>query len=178
MVQASGVSLDDGACCINGCSRDVHARGMCRMHYDRWRRGVMGARKKRMSRACIQCRRFFETERRDKKTCSDRCRKAWNRKCRRSPVRLDSKPNPLKSVLWEPRANARVDVPVPVAKSFWTRDDEWNSCSHTCPRCGLALDRSADVMSGDYPVGAWKVPLEQGGENSLRNRVLVHRKCA
>ena len=49
MVQASGVSLDDGACCINGCSRDVHARGMCRMHYDRWRRGGMGARKKRMS---------------------------------------------------------------------------------------------------------------------------------
>lgn len=95
-----------------------------------------------------------------------------------SPVLLDSKPNPLKSVLWEPRANARVDVPVPIAKSFWTRDDEWNSCSHTCPRCGLALDRSADVMSGDYPVGVWKVPLEQGGENSLRNRVLVHRKCA
>ena len=114
MVQASGVSLDDGACCINGCSRDVHARGMCRMHYDRWRRGGMGARKKRMSRACIQCGRFFETERRDKKTCSDRCRKAWNRKCRRSPVRLDSKPNPLKSVLWEPRANAHVDVPVPL----------------------------------------------------------------
>lgn len=68
MVQASGVSLDDGACCINGCSRDVHARGMCRMHYDRWRRSGMGARKKRMSRACIQCGRFFETERRDKKT--------------------------------------------------------------------------------------------------------------
>lgn len=178
MVQASGVPLDDGACCINGCSRDVHARGMCRMHYDRWRRGGMGARKKRMSRACIQCGRFFETERRDKKTCSDKCRKAWSRKCRMSPVLLDSKPNPLKSVLWEPRANARVDVPVPVAKSFWTRDDEWNSCSHTCPRCGLALDRSADVMSGDYPVGVWKVPLEQGGENSLRNRVLVHRKCA
>lgn len=33
-------------------------------------------------------------------------------------------------------------------------------------------------MSGDYPVGVWKVPLEQGGENSLRNRVLVHRECA
>ena len=56
--------------------------------------------------------------------------------------------------------------------------DEWNACSHTCPVCELPLDRSVDVLSDDFPVGAWRVPLEQGGENSLANRIVVHRRCA
>ena len=52
------------------------------------------------------------------------------------------------------------------------------TCSHTCPVCELPLDRSVDVLSDDFPVGAWRVPLEQGGENSLANRIVVHRRCA
>lgn len=177
MVRASGVPLGEGLCNVNGCDGCVHAHGMCRSHYDRWRRSGSGARKRRMSRACLSCGSFFETERKDKAFCSARCRKRFQR-LRDSGVDPNRTPQPLKSVLWEPRANARVERRGSVPLGFWTFDDEWGSCPHACPVCGLPLDRRVDVLSGDFPVGAWRVPLEQGGENSLSNRILIHRRCA
>ena len=155
MVQASRVRLAEGECSVNGCDGPVHAHGMCRSHYDRWRRSGSGARKRRMSRACLACGSFFETERRDKAFCSARCRKRFQRL----------------------KAEGAAPNRTPPA-GFWTAEDEWNACSHTCPVCGLPLDRSVDVLSDDFPVGAWRVPLEQGGENSLANRIVVHRRCA
>lgn len=177
MVPASRVRLAEGECSVNGCDGPVHAHGMCRSHYDRWRRSGSGARKRRMSRACLACGSFFETERRDKAFCSARCRKRFQR-LKAEGAAPNRTPQPLKSVLWEPRSNARVGRRGSVPTGFWTAEDEWNACSHTCPVCGLPLDRSVDVLSDDFPVGAWRVPLEQGGENSLANRIVVHRRCA
>lgn len=107
MVQASRVRLAEGECSVNGCDGPVHAHGMCRSHYDRWRRSGSGARKRRMSRACLACGSFFETERRDKAFCSARCRKRFQR-LKAEGAAPNRTPQPLKSVLWEPRSNARV----------------------------------------------------------------------
>ena len=173
MVFASGVQVD-GVCCVAGCTGVARKRGMCESHYARFRK-TGDARRRRMSRACLACGRFFETERKDKSFCSATCRKRFQR-LRDKGLHPSRKPNPLKSVLWEPRVNARVDAPR-VESEFWSRDDEWASCSHECPVCGRLLDRLVDVLDSMYPVGVWRVPPEKGGVVALSNRVLVHREC-
>lgn len=173
MVFASGVQVDE-ACSVNGCGRPVRELGMCAAHYARFKR-TGDARRRRMSRACLACGRFFETERKDKAFCSATCRKRFHR-LKGKGLNPSRNPNPLKSVLWEPRVNARVEAPR-VESEFWSRDDEWASCSHECPVCGRPLDRLVDVLDSSCPVGVWRVPPEKGGALALSNRVLVHREC-
>lgn len=172
---ASGVPVD-GVCVIVGCDKPSRKRGMCESHYARWRR-TGDARKRRMSRACLACGRFFETSRRDKAFCSATCRKRFER-LRESGSRPSRDPNPLRSVLWEPRRNASVPERLSGPSEFWTADDEWAACSHECPVCGGVLDRSVDVLSDLFPQGVWVVPPERGGVMRLANRCLVHRGCA
>lgn len=174
---ASGVPVD-GVCCVTGCLNPVRECGMCASHYARFKR-TGDARRRRMSRACLACGRFFETERRDKKFCSATCRKRFQRLCERngSGCVPSRRPNPLKSVLWEPRRNARVSKLSDGPSEFWSADDEWASCSHVCPVCGGCLDRSVDVLSDLFPQGVWIVPPEKGGAMRLGNRCLVHRRC-
>lgn len=174
---ASGVPLN--SCVVVGCDKPVRERGMCASHYARFMR-TGDPRRRRMSRACLACGRFFETSRKDKAFCSASCRKRFHRlKVRNGSGFAPSRdPNPLKSVLWEPRRNASVPDRLSGPSEFWTSDDEWEACSHECPVCGGVLDRSVDVLSDLFPQGVWIVPPEKGGVMRLANRCLVHRGCA
>lgn len=82
MVWASGVQVS-GMCVIAGCGGEVVCKGLCRSHYNRQYYSG-NARKLRMSRACLQCGRFFETERKDRKFCAARCRVVWWRRAKSS----------------------------------------------------------------------------------------------
>lgn len=171
MVFASCLPVD--ACLVPGCGERVHARGLCRKHYD-CRRLSGRAVRDRMSRACLACGVFFETERKDRLFCSHKCRTRWYRKRKRSEFPLERKPTPLKRSRYRmDRVKPKVDFPV---ESF-TLGDVWDKSPGTCMLCGEPLDRMLppwDAMAG---VPDWIVPPEQGGELSLENRIIVHRAC-
>lgn len=162
-------------CMVVGCERDALTHSMCRQHFDRWRR-TGDARKRRMSRACIVCGRFFETDRRDRAFCSDKCRKRFNYLQRTSPHPPSREPNPLRAVAWEDYEELRDEPKKAVPRKIFTIAQVWAK-SKTCPVCGEVLDRSADVLSDEGCVPSWTVPLDEGGEATLSNRIIVHRRC-
>lgn len=158
-------------CLISGCDREVVCRGLCKKHYDRLRRHG-SPELVRMSRACLACGRFFETTRRDKAFCSHRCRARFQY-ARSKDWRLDREPNPLRTVSWEA---AEPDMPQ-VPQALFTLSDVWKHSRGECHECGEPVDLDADALSLEAPVGTWIVPPDVGGEVSLENRVLVHRRC-
>lgn len=171
MVFASGVQV--AYCLVPGCMEPVHAKGLCRKHYD-CRRNSGRAVRDRMSRACLACGVFFETERKDRLFCSHKCRTRWYRKRKRSEYPLDRTPTPLKRSRYRMEKQARVPV-APVG--VFTVDDVWAKSPSTCILCGEPLDRSLppwDAMAG---VPDWIVSPRDGGEMSLENRIIVHRSC-
>ena len=176
MVRSSGVQVS-GVCVIAGCGGDAVCKGLCRSHYDRQRYSGR-ARKVRMSRACLQCGRFFETERKDRKFCAARCRVAWWRRAKSSPMRLDSTPNPLKPVVWENARKAKAEGIEPVRLGVFTVSDVWRRCGGVCAGCGKAVRRGVSADSGFYGVPVWLVPPDKGGVMGLENKVIMHPECA
>lgn len=171
MVFASGFPL--AHCLIPGCEEPVHAKGLCRRHYD-CRRNSGRAVRDRMSRACLACGVFFETERKDRLFCSHKCRTRWYRKRKRSEYPLDKVPTPLKRSRYRvERPRERLEVPV---ESF-TVADVWAKSPSCCILCGRPLDRSLVPWDADAGVPDWIVPPEQGGGLTLENRIIVHRSC-
>lgn len=167
MVFASGFQ-----CMIAGCGRPVHAKGLCRRHYDSLRNNGCVVRD-RMSRACKACGVFFEASRADQAFCSHRCRMRWCRMQKRSPHRLDRTPNPLR------RSRYRVDrepAPPLVAEAF-TLGDVWERSDGVCRLCGRPLDRTLPAWDKDAGVPDWIVSPDEGGPLTLENRIIVHRSC-
>lgn len=171
MVFPSGLSLTH--CLIPGCEEPVHAKGLCRSHYDSQRYSGRPVRD-RMSRACLACGVFFETERADRLFCSSRCRTRWCRKRKHSEFPMEKVPTPLK------RAKYRVEKPrrrvEPVIEVF-TIDDVWRKSPPDCILCGKPLDASLKPWDADAGVPDWIVPPEEGGGLTLENRIIVHRSC-
>jgi 5-methylcytosine-specific restriction endonuclease McrA len=68
-------------CSIGGCSGPCHGRGMCNLHYRRWRR-TGTPHKRTFSITCIVCWKTFEhiPHNHPQKVCSDECRSVLKRK--------------------------------------------------------------------------------------------------
>lgn len=163
------------ACLVAGCRRDAVTHSMCRTHFDRWR-NTGDARKQRLSRACLTCGRFFETDRRDKAFCSTKCRSRFNYLQRTSLNPPSRDPNPLRPSVWEEFAEPEPEEPASNSLRLFTVADVWAK-SVECPVCGEKLDESIDPLSPEAGVPSWLVPLDDGGEPTFDNRIIVHRKC-
>ena len=160
-------------CEVPGCDAEVISRGMCRRHYDQWRAHGT-ALPKRLSRACSNCGVFFETTRRDRVFCSQKCRDAFRYRRRLNPM-LQKVENPLKPVNWfdtesvEPRSS--------VDSKLYTLSDVYDRQDGRCDVCGGLLDRDVEPLSPEAPAPSWVLPPEQGGAIRFENRILVHRRC-
>lgn len=172
MVLPPGVPVS-GDCMISGCGEEPVADGLCRMHYDRLRRTGTPV-KQRRSRACLVCGRYFEAERTTKKVCGPTCRKRWQRMRQASGYRLDSTPNPLKSVDWE---RPKEKTPQPAAVEVFTVGDVWHASGGACLVCGGIVRRTAGPREPAYGIPVWRVPPDMGGQPALANKAIVHPGC-
>ncbi|TPF92884.1 hypothetical protein BW14_06885 [Bifidobacterium sp. UTBIF-68] len=64
---------------------------------------------------------------------------------------------------------------VPVEQ--FTLDDVWAKSPETCILCGELLDRTLPAWDRMAGVPDWIVSPEDGGELTLKNRIIVHRSC-
>lgn len=159
-------------CLVVGCDRESVSGGLCRKHYD-LRRNHGSATPIRLSRACLMCNTFFETSRRDKKFCSQKCRDAFRYQRRKNPVLDGREANPLHAVNWfEESPEPRLVVPV----SVFTFSDVVARQDGVCAACGERL-ASSDPLSGEAAVGSWRVAPAEGGAPVFENRIAVHRRC-
>lgn len=139
------------------------------MHYMRKYRTGSAERRLRV-RPCVVCMVPIWLEGQDRLTCSDACRKKLER-MRRKGVR--PRVETLKARDFTPERPR----PKPVVSESFTVADVWARSDGTCPWCGGPLDRGLPAWDAMAGVPAWRVPLSDGGERSLRNRIIVHRSC-
>lgn len=177
MVFASGVPVDAAAvdggavCMVSGCSRPVHARGLCRRHYDRNRLSGSPLRPLRQ-RLCPLCHEWFEPRRVDQVFCCANHRSLYFWRSEADPSRY---PKGARPKLFElERDPLPPDEPDLVWESF-TSGQVVERCRGVCQRCGTRVD--LDAVDGDGPAYAWRVPLDECHRATLDNRILVHRRC-
>lgn len=170
MVFASGVQVSAHVCMVAGCLEPVHAKGLCRSHYDRDRYSGSPERP-RMSRLC-PLGHWFEPKRVDQAFCSDRHRALYAYRSKRNPRLYPPKDRPK---LYKEPIVRREDVEPEIRVELFTSGQVIAECGGVCQVCGEPVD--LDCSGPDGPAYMWRVPLEKCREASLRNRMLVHRRC-
>lgn len=161
-------------CVVDGCGREAISRGLCRSHYDRLRYSGRTV-KQRMSRACLNCGRFFETDRKDRLFCCQPCRDRFRYRRRTCTEKPRREPTPLRSVDWE--SGGAADGVVSPPSSFYSMRDVWARCDGVCAVCGGDVDLSVSALSDAACVLVWRLPPSSGGVSDITNRLIVHRGC-
>lgn len=163
-----------GLCLVGSCGEPQCARGLCRFHYDLKRR-TGSVRARVMRRLCPSCGVFFAPSRKDKLFCSARCRVAWFRR-RASDWRLGERPDTGLFVDEVSQSAVPVSVGSSGGVTFTDRDVVAAHGLH-CRVCGKRIDVHAGLFAPLSLASQWLVPLDDGGEPVLANRVPVHYAC-
>lgn len=170
MVFASGVQVGGFVCSVPGCVEPVYARGLCRPHYDRDRRS--GSPERPVMQRLCPLGHWFEPKRVDQVFCSDRHRALYAYRSKRNPREYPPKSKPK---LFKAPRPVPENVDSEVRWELFTDGQVVAECGGVCQVCGLPVVLGSSGSDG--PAYMWRVPLEKCREASLRNRMLVHRRC-
>lgn len=169
MVFSPGFQVNDLMCMVAGCTNTVCAKGLCRSHYDRDRHSGSPLKPLRQ-RMCPQCHVWFDPKRSDQLFCSGRCRVAY----KRARDRDGSLPLKPVTTMYVKQVD-RDDVGPELVVEAFTDSQVVDKCGGLCAVCHepVVLNSGGD----DGPAFIWKVPLEKSLQATLKNRLLVHKRC-
>lgn len=146
-------------CCVFGCSRPTHARGVCRAHYDRDRRRSLRPVFTPRPITCERCGTVTWARHPLKRFCSERCRVAAEQ--RRARKRKPPKPTRRIRPQWRLCAQCRAGFVPPsgISRRIF--------CSKTCQttaRVQRRLDRQRAERFGVpwEPIRRWEVFARDG----------------
>lgn len=169
MVFASGVQVSGYVCMVAGCGNPVHARGLCRSHYDRDRYADSPIKPLRQRLCPIG--HWFEPQRVDQIFCNGKHRSLYKRLSDKDPLKYP--PHPVTTLFVKQMSPEDVEPDIRV--EMFTDADVIAKCDGMCQRCHSPVD--CDVSGPDGPAYVWKVPLEKSRQATLANRLLVHNRC-